>query len=169
MMALPFDTTLHYVAVHMHPFAESLELRDVTADRSLFKSHVRNLSGEIGLANVEYFSSVEGVPVYKDHEYELISVYNNTTDEDQDSMAVMYAYFLDQSFQGPDPSLSHLQNDDDATLSKARRRCGVAQFFGQSRQRAVLQRRRKGVRNLFCAVITTVRSRRSIARASQAP
>jgi hypothetical protein len=106
--------------VHMHPFAESLELRDMTADRSLFKSHVRNLSGEIGLANVEYFSSVEGVPVYKDHEYELISVYNNTTDEDQDSMAVMYAYFLDQNYHGPDPSLSHLQNDDDATLSKAR-------------------------------------------------
>ncbi len=107
MMALPFDTTLHYVAVHMHPYAESVELRDVTADRSIFKSHARNLSGEIGLANVEYFSSIEGVPVYKDHEYELISVYDNTTDEDQDSMAVMYAYFLDQNYQGPDPSLAH--------------------------------------------------------------
>ncbi len=112
----------------MHPFAESLELRDVTADRSIFKSHARNLSGEIGLASVEYFSSVEGVPVYKDHEYELISIYDNTTDEEQDSMAVMYAYFLDQGYQGPDPSLAHLRPDDDAALSKApRRRRGLAQ------------------------------------------
>lgn len=115
MMALPFDTTLHFLAVHMHPFAESLELRDVTADKSIFKSHVRNLDGEIGLADVEYFSSAEGVPVYKDHEYELISVYNNTTGENQDSMAVMYAYFRDQNYRGPDVELEHLRQENSAT------------------------------------------------------
>jgi hypothetical protein len=112
MMALPFDTTLHFLAVHMHPFGESLELRDVTADKSIFKSHVRNLDGQIGLAAVEYFSSEEGVPVYKDHEYELVSVYNNTTGANQDSMAVMYAYFLDQNYRGPDAALEHLRQDN---------------------------------------------------------
>ncbi|HVU90233.1 MAG TPA: hypothetical protein VHD36_23070 [Pirellulales bacterium] len=112
MMALPFDTTLHFLAVHMHPFAESLELRDVTADKSIFKSRIRNLEGAIGLAEVEYFSSAEGVPVYKDHEYELVSVYNNTTGQDQDSMAVMYAYFLDQNYRGPDPELEHLRQEN---------------------------------------------------------
>ncbi len=35
-------------------------------------------------------------------------------------MAVMYAYFLDQGYQGPDPSLARLRPDDDAALSKAR-------------------------------------------------
>ena len=39
-MNLPFDTTLHYAAVHLHPFAESLELRDLTADQRIFKSVV---------------------------------------------------------------------------------------------------------------------------------
>jgi hypothetical protein len=115
MMALPFDTTLHYIAVHMHPFAESLELRDATADRSLFKSNVQNLAGEIGLAHVDYFSSEEGIPVYKDHEYELVSVYNNTTEQNQDSMAVMYVYFLDQEYRGPDPTLADIQADEAAT------------------------------------------------------
>jgi hypothetical protein len=28
-MNLPFDTTVHYVAAHLHPCVESLELRDL--------------------------------------------------------------------------------------------------------------------------------------------
>jgi hypothetical protein len=120
MMALPFDTTLHYIAVHMHPFAESFELRDLTADRSLFKSNVQNLDGEIGLAHVDFFSSEEGIPAHKDHEYELVSVYNNTTDQDQDSMAVMYIYFLDQEYRGPDPTLSEIKPDEAASKAAAR-------------------------------------------------
>lgn len=102
IMALPFDTTVHHIAVHLHPFAESLELRDVTAGTSIFKSHARNLTGQIGLAQVDYFSSAAGVPLPKDHEYELVSVYNNTTDRDQDSMAVMYLYLLDKEFKKPE-------------------------------------------------------------------
>ena len=91
-LALPFDTTVHYIAVHLHPFAESLELRDRTANRTVFKSHTRQAKGRIGLEHVDYLSSEEGVPMYKDHEYELISIYNNTSDEDQDAMALMYLY-----------------------------------------------------------------------------
>jgi len=37
-MNLRFDTTLHYIAVHLHPFAEFLELRDLTADKSILKA-----------------------------------------------------------------------------------------------------------------------------------
>ncbi len=96
LMNLPFDTTIHYIAVHLHPFAESLELYDLTADQTVFKSHAENRKEGIGLNHVDAFSSIEGVPVFKDHEYELISVYNNTTEEDQDSMAVMYLYLLDR-------------------------------------------------------------------------
>ena len=32
IMNLDYDTTVHYIAVHLHPFAESLELRDLTTD-----------------------------------------------------------------------------------------------------------------------------------------
>lgn len=98
-LGLQFDTTIHYIAVHLHPFAESVELRDLTTDKSLFRSQASNLRGKVGLTHVEAFSSVEGIPVFKDHNYELITVYNNTTEEQQDSMAVMFLYLLDKEFR----------------------------------------------------------------------
>jgi hypothetical protein len=100
-MKLPFDTTVHYIAVHLHPFAESLELRDLTAGRTIYRSQVKPTPGKVGIDHVDYFSSVEGIPLYKDHEYELISVYDNTSGEDQDSMAVMYLYLRDPEFRRP--------------------------------------------------------------------
>ncbi|HEY3174232.1 MAG TPA: hypothetical protein VGK94_00565 [Candidatus Polarisedimenticolia bacterium] len=102
-MRLPFDTTLHYIAVHLHPFAESLELRDLTAAKSLYLSKARPAEGKIGLSHVDYLSSEEGIPLSADHEYELVSVYNNTTPEPVDSMAVMYLYVLDREFKRPKP------------------------------------------------------------------
>ena len=99
LMGIPYDTTLHYVAVHLHPFAESLELRDLTTGESLFLSAARNFEDKIGLARVDYFTSTEGIPVFRDHEYEIVSTYHNTTDEDQDSMAVMYLYLRDLEFE----------------------------------------------------------------------
>ena len=101
ILELPYDTTIHYIAVHLHPFAESLELRDLTAGEIVFKSGTRPFEDRIGLAWVDSFSSVEGIPIYKDHEYELVSVYQNITDKDQDSMAVMNLYMLDKDFVAP--------------------------------------------------------------------
>lgn len=98
LMNLPYDTTIHYIAVHLHPFAESLELRDLTSGETLFKSNARNFGDKIGLAAVDAFSSAEGIAVFRDHEYELVSVYQNSTSEDQDSMAVMYLYLEDRDF-----------------------------------------------------------------------
>jgi hypothetical protein len=101
ILELAYDTSIHYIAVHLHPFAESLELRDLTTGKSVFKSATRQFPDRIGLAHVDAFSSVSGIPIYKDHEYELVSVYNNTTDRDQDSMAVMNLYMLDKDFVMP--------------------------------------------------------------------
>lgn len=106
LMDLEYDTTIHYIAVHLHPLAESLELKDLTTGQSIFKSEARNFEGRIGLDHVDYFSSSEGVPVFKDHEYELTSVYHNRTSVDRDSMAVMYIYFLDKKFRAPETNLS---------------------------------------------------------------
>ncbi len=90
---LPYDTTIHYAMVHLHPYAESLELRDLTTGQTVYKSKTRQVEdGGIGLAEVEYYSSEEGLPLYKRHEYQLISVYNNTSGVDQDSMAIMLLY-----------------------------------------------------------------------------
>ena len=100
-MELPYDTTVHQISVHLHPFAESLELRDLTTGTTVYKSQTRAPALGIGLEHVDSFSSEEGVPVYADHEYELVSVYNNTTSETQDSMAVMFLYMLDKDFVRP--------------------------------------------------------------------
>ena len=84
---------------HLHPFAESLELRDLTDDVTIFRSDATNHTDRVGLANVTTYSSVDGLPIYADHEYELISVYNNTSDVPQDSMAVLYLYLADHDFE----------------------------------------------------------------------
>lgn len=100
-MNLPFDTTVHYIAAHVHPFAESIALKDLTAGTTVFESKAHNFTDRIGLRDVEYYSSVEGFRVYKDHQYELVSIYNNTSGEQQDSMAVLFMYALDQEYKRP--------------------------------------------------------------------
>lgn len=108
MLKVPYDTNIHYIAIHLHPFAESLELRDLTTGETVFKSHAKNLKGRVGLDKVDYYSSPEGLPIYKGHEYQLISTYNNTTDEDHDSMAVIYMYAQDREFRKPNPDVANI-------------------------------------------------------------
>jgi len=99
LMQLPYNTTIHYIAIHLHPFAEYVELNDLTARRTVFRSRARSPERGIGLASVETFSSADGIPVYAGHQYELVSVYNNTSGQDQDAMATMFLYMLDREFE----------------------------------------------------------------------
>ena len=69
--------------MHLHPFAESLELRDYTTGETLFRSTARNREDQIGLRHVESLASDEGIPIHADHGYELVAVYNNTSSEPQ--------------------------------------------------------------------------------------
>jgi len=55
----------------------------------------------IGLKHVETITSEEGVRIFADHKYELVSVYENTTDQMQDSMAAMFLYLHDKEFVKP--------------------------------------------------------------------
>jgi hypothetical protein len=98
IMSLPHDTKAHAIAVHLHPFAESLELRDVTEGKTIFQSKAVNFKQGVGLSHIDALMSPEGVPMNAHHEYELVSVYNNTSDKPVDSMAVMYLYLRDSEF-----------------------------------------------------------------------
>ncbi len=100
-LQLQFDTTVHYIAVHLHPFATSLELIDRTEGKTLYKALTRQAPGKVGLEHVDHYESAEGLKLYKDHEYELVSIYNNTDKIDHDSMAVMYLYLDDKHFSKP--------------------------------------------------------------------
>ena len=51
------DLKIHYVRVHLHPFAESLQLRDVTTGQTVLASKAENRPERIGLARVEQIAS----------------------------------------------------------------------------------------------------------------
>lgn len=95
-LAVKDSTTMHHIAVHLHPFAETLAFRDKTIDSTLFISYAKNYSDKIGLTNVSSFSSEEGVMLYPDHDYELVLSTNNTTNKDQDMMASMFVFLYDK-------------------------------------------------------------------------
>jgi len=96
---IPFDTRAHYISAHVHPFAESIALRDLYTGEIVFESSIKNKTNEIGLVQVSSLSSKEGVLLYKDREYELISVYNNTSGKYIGVMAVLFLYLQDKEIQ----------------------------------------------------------------------
>lgn len=93
---LPFDTTLHHISAHLHVYGQSIELWDTTAQKKLFTSIATDDADHRYVTNMTSYSSTEGIPVYRDHDYELRATYDNTTDHEVDGMAVMYMYFADR-------------------------------------------------------------------------
>ena len=100
-LQLPYDTKIHYATVHLHPFAESLTLRDTTEDKTIWKATAKNPESGVGLAHADSFESLKGVPLFRDHKYELISAYNNTSGVNQDSMASIFFGLADPEFKKP--------------------------------------------------------------------
>jgi hypothetical protein len=127
IMDLPFDTTLHYVAVHLHPFAQSLELIDKTDGKTVYKAFTKQADKGVGLARVDFYESSDGIPLHKGHEYELVSIYQNTTDKDQDSMAVMNLYLHDKEFVKPDLAKIKAQLEKKAAEGKDAKDKGKAE------------------------------------------
>jgi hypothetical protein len=89
-MNLPFDTRLHYAAVHLHPFARSLEMRDMTTGQTVFLAKAENPPDAVGLLHVDELTSAEGVLLSHTHKYSLISTYDNPTNANVDSMASIF-------------------------------------------------------------------------------
>jgi cyclophilin family peptidyl-prolyl cis-trans isomerase len=101
-MSLPYNTRLHYAAVHLHPFAKALIIKDTTTGKTVFEAKAEGPKEGIGLTHVDTFTSPDGVPLYKDHKYELISEYDNPTKENSDSMASAFLGLQDPEFVKPD-------------------------------------------------------------------
>lgn len=95
-LQLKDSTTMHHIAVHLHPFSETLTLRDKTKDSVLFVSKAINYTDKTGLKSVPYFSDEKGIMLYPHHNYELIVTTNNTTDVNQDMMASMFIFLYDK-------------------------------------------------------------------------
>lgn len=95
---LPFDTTIHYATIHVHPFARGMELRDLTTGETILRLNSRDWSDRIGVAHVEEFKSVAGIQILRSHRYELAVEYDNTSNSNTDAMAILYLYLLEKDF-----------------------------------------------------------------------
>lgn len=97
-MQLPYDTRVHYAAFHLHPFAESMSVRDTTTGATIMTANAKNPEDRVGLTHVDTFTSIAGLPLYKSHHYDLVSIYNNTSHSNADSMASVYLGLDDPEF-----------------------------------------------------------------------
>jgi len=98
-LKLGFDTTLHYVTGHLHPFGRSIALIDLTTGEEVFHLTASAYASKIGIEKMESFTSREGKPIYQDRAYELVTVYDNPTDAPIDAMAIVYLHLRDQEFR----------------------------------------------------------------------
>lgn len=97
MLDLEEDTKIHAISVHLHPYAEQLELWDITSDTLLYSAELSTQENSALYESIGYYSSESGINLFADHQYELHSTYNNTDSSDQHTaMAVMYLYLRDQ-------------------------------------------------------------------------
>ena len=94
---LPFDTTIHYATIHVHPFARGMELRDLTTGRTILRLNSQDWPDRIGVAHVEEFKSSDGIPILRRHRYELAVEYDNTSGSNTDAMAILYLYLLEKN------------------------------------------------------------------------
>jgi len=96
MLDLNEDSRIHMIGVHLHPFAEKLALWDITTDSLLYKSTVIKDTANFSFEKISYFKDEKGIPVYKEHNYELRSTYNcSDSSAVHTAMAVMYLYLVD--------------------------------------------------------------------------
>ena len=91
-LSLPFDTTIHYATIHLHPTGRWAELRDVTAGETVLRLEARDHSDRRGVAEVEEVSSVEGIRLRSGHKYELVTFYDNQKSAPVDAMSILYLY-----------------------------------------------------------------------------
>ena len=82
-------------------YGESIELRDATENRSIFKSVATPNDRYTGLVDMSHYSSVEGMELHRDHEYDLITIYDNTTDREVDAMGILYLYYENTLYADP--------------------------------------------------------------------
>jgi len=86
------NTRIHYMRVHLHGYGESVSLVDKTTGEKLWTGYAKNSETIRHLLHSDFYSDVEGIPLHRDHQYELEVVYNNPTSEPVDAMGAFRAY-----------------------------------------------------------------------------
>ncbi len=89
---IQFDGMIHFIKIHLHPYGESLALIDTATGEEVWKGYANNHPEQAHLLSVDSYSDTSGIPIHSDRVYELITVYDNPTDQPIDAMAVMRLY-----------------------------------------------------------------------------
>lgn len=90
--SFPFDSTIHFAAVHLHNHGVYMRLTDLTTGEVVWQADVVNEPDRVQIAEIKTYSSAEGLRVHAAHDYEIEACYKNATDRDIDAMAMMYLY-----------------------------------------------------------------------------
>jgi hypothetical protein len=92
-LALTKDIKVHYIWMHLHPYGESMSLKDKTTGKIIWTGKAKNIGDKAVVLETDHFSSSEGVWLYKNHQYEVLTTYNNRTSKKIDAMALLYMYY----------------------------------------------------------------------------
>jgi hypothetical protein len=92
------ETTVHLATAHLHPHAQSVALFDASTNKVIVTIRSRDYATRRGVDEMETWISEPGVPIYPDHQYELITQYDNRTGSPIDAMSILYMYCLDRKF-----------------------------------------------------------------------
>ncbi|MEL6810248.1 MAG: hypothetical protein AAFP76_02815 [Bacteroidota bacterium] len=93
------DTTIHAMAAHLHPGAETFILYDVTLDQPVYTFSCENYTEKVGLKHVPSYSSKQGILLKADHKYKLVLETYNPSSDFRDMMAVLYLYVYDREME----------------------------------------------------------------------
>ena len=92
VISFDFGGRIHFMGTHVHPFAESMELHNLTRDERVWKgSSILGVSGKG--TGFDVYSSVNGYAVSPGEAYRLTSSYDNPTDGEIDAMAGLFILY----------------------------------------------------------------------------
>ncbi len=94
---VPVDSTVHFAAAHLHNHGEYLRLSDTVTGEVLWQTDVEYQPERRQIARIPHYSSSEGFLLHADRVYEIEALYDNTSDQVVDAMAMLYLYFTPAS------------------------------------------------------------------------
>lgn len=81
--------------MHLHPFGESISIKDLTTGKILWKGRAKNHPKIAKITEIDNYSDPIGLTLYKNHHYELETLYNNTTNKPVDAMGALWVYYTE--------------------------------------------------------------------------
>jgi hypothetical protein len=89
---LPFQGRIHVMGAHIHPYAKSIELYDVAAQKQVWNGLVRE-DGSGHTSGMPLYFDIEGYPVEAGQSFRLTSTYENPNNYPIDAMAGVFIVY----------------------------------------------------------------------------